>query len=182
MSHTNTNRMLDYWAARRGETLAPPRASIDPAEFSDVITQAFMIGRTRLGLYPFRLAGGLLEDLHRRALLGCDFMSLWAVGDRPKVQAAIEACLYRGEALVAQALARSLHGLEARLEIVMAPLINPTGEIDRILGLYQPVSPLFKLQNEPVERLFLQTIAFADGGMATPAPLRIAAVDGRRIA
>jgi hypothetical protein len=174
--------MIDYWSDRRGDALAPARAGIDPAEFSDVITQAFMIGRSRLGVYPFRLAGGLLEDLHRRPLLGVDFMSLWAVGDRAKVQTAIEAALYRGEALLAHVLGRSLQGHEARLEVVLAPLADSMGRIDRLLGLYQPTSPLFRLQNEPVERLFLQSIAFADNGMATPAPLRIAAIDGRRIA
>jgi hypothetical protein len=182
MSHTNTNRLINYWDARRGDALAHPRASIDPAEFSDVITQTFIIGRTRPGAYPFRLAGGLLEDLHRRTLVGADFMGLWAGGDRPKVQAAIESALNRGEALIAVALGRSLRGQEAKLEIILAPLANSAGRVDRLLGLYQPVSPLFKLQNEPIERLFLHSIAFADSGLETPSPLRIAAIDGRRIA
>jgi hypothetical protein len=182
MSHTNTNRMIDYWDARRGDALAPARADIDPAEFSDIITQTFIIGRTRAGVYPFRLAGGLLEDLHRRTLLGADFMALWSGTDRPKMQAAIESSLQRGEALTATALGRSLMSQEAKLEIILAPLADSAGRIDRLLGLYQPVSPLFKLQNEPIERLFLQSIAFADTGLETPSPLRIAAVDGRRIA
>jgi hypothetical protein len=182
MSHTNTKRMIDYWEARRGDALAPARTSIDPAEFSDVITQTFIIGRERAGIYPFRLAGGLLEDLHRRTLLGCDFMGLWSGGDRSKVQAAIESALNRGDALVATALGRSLTGQEAKLEIILAPLADSAGRVDRLLGLYQPVSPLFKLQNQPIERLFLQSIAFADTGLEIPSPLRIAAVDGRRIA
>jgi hypothetical protein len=182
MSHSNTTRMIDYWSALRGEGLAPSRASIDPAAFSDVITQSFMIGRTRSGAYPFRLAGSLLEDLHGRGLLHTDFMNLWAIGDRPKVQAAIEASLNRGEPLLAVALGRSLEGQEARLEILLAPVMNGSGGVDRMLGLYQAVSPLFRLQNQPVERLFLQDIAYAATGLATPVPLRIAAVDGRRIA
>jgi hypothetical protein len=182
MSHSNTNRMIDYWNVRKGDGLAPPRASIDPAEFSDVITQTFVIGRARAGVYPFRLAGGLLDDLHHTSLLASDFTTLWAIGDRPKMQAAIEAAVHRGSALLADVKGRTLQGLEARLEVFLAPLSNPTGQIDRLLGLYQPVSPLFRLQNQPIERLFLQNIAFAGAGEATPAPLRIAAIDGRRIA
>ena len=182
MSHSNTARMIDYWTARKGSALAPARAVIDPAEFSDVITQAFIIGRERLGVYPFRLAGGLLEDLHRRTLLGYDLMNLWSAGDRPKIQAAIESALQTGEAMVVQALGRTLHGQEARLELLLAPLADSSGRINRLLGLYQPTSPLFRLQNEPIERLFLQGIAYADTGAAVPSPLRIAAIDGRRIA
>ena len=182
MSHSNTARMIDYWTARRGDAPAPARAQIDPADFSDVITQAFIIGRERLGVYPFRLAGGLVEDLHRRTLLGYDMLSLWSAGDRPRIQAAIEAALNSGDALIVQALERTLQGHEARLELLLAPLADSYGRINRLLGLYQPTSPLFRLQNEPIERLFLQNIAYADNGQAIPSPLRIAAVDGRRIA
>jgi hypothetical protein len=182
MSHSNTTRLIDYWSARKGDGPAPSRAAIDPAHFSDIITQAFMVGRTRTGVYPFRLAGGLLEDLHRRPLLGADFMTLWAVSDRPRIAAAVESALHRGAALLAQVLGRTVQGHQAKLEIVLAPLASPTGQVDRMLGLYQPVSPLFRLQNEAIERLFLLDIAFADTGLAPPSPLRIAAVDGRRIA
>ena len=141
-----------------------------------------MIGRSRSGVYPIRLAGALLEDLHRRTLLAADFMSLWTMSDRPRLATAIEAALYSGEALVAQALGRTLKGHQAKLEIVLAPLANANGEVARMLGLYQPVSPLFRLQGEAIERLFLSDIAFAESGLAPPSPLRIAAVDGRRIA
>jgi hypothetical protein len=182
MSHSNTTRMIDYWNARKGDGQAPPRAAIDPAEFSDVITQAFMIGRTSAGAYPVRLAGALIEDLHKRTLLGADFLALWAVSDRPRLTAAIESALHNGEALVAQALGRTIQGHQTKLEIVLAPLAGPDGRVDRVLGFYQPVAPLFRLQGEAIERLFLLDIAFADSGAAPPAPLRIAAVDGRRIA
>jgi hypothetical protein len=181
MFHSNTTRMIDYWRSLRGADPAPPRANIDPVQFSDVITQTFMIGRVR-GAYPFRLAGSLLEDVHHRGLLGSDFMALWAMGDRPKIQAAIESALGRGEPLLAVALGRSREGFEARLEILLAPVMSPSGAVDRMLGLYQAISPLFRLQNQPIERLFLQDVAFAASGLATPTPLRIAAIDGRRIA
>jgi hypothetical protein len=174
--------MIDYWAAHKGEFVAPARADIDPADFPDIITQVFMIGRERSGVYPIRLAGALMEDLHRRPLRNTDFMDLWTIGDRSRLQAAIEPAVLRGQALRAEALGRSLQGEEARLQIMMAPLTNGSGQIDRLLGFYQPISPLFRLQGQPIERLFLQDIAFAETGMATPAPLRIAAVDGRRLA
>jgi hypothetical protein len=182
MSHSNTVRMIEYWSTLKGEEVAPPRASLNPADFSDILTQSFMIGRARPGEYQFRLAGALLEDLHRRPLRGSDFSALWTVGDRSKLQTAVEAALRRGEALLIETLGRSLQGREAKLEIMLAPFRGPLGKVDRLLGLYQPVSPLFLLQNQPIERLFLQEIAFASAGETVAAPVRIAAVDGRRIA
>ena len=174
--------MIDYWTALKGDGPAPSRALVDPAAFSDILTQAFMIGRGAAGAYPVRLAGALLEDLHKRVLLGSDFLGLWATTDRPRMAGAIESALRNGEALIAQALGRTIQGHQTKLEIVLAPLASADGQIDRVLGFYQPVSPLFRLQGEAIERLFLQDIAFADSGLAPPLPLRIAAVDGRRIA
>jgi hypothetical protein len=104
------------------------------------------------------------------------------MADRARVHSGIEAALTRGEALLMQAQGRTLSGQHARLEILMSPLAGAQGQVDRLLGFYQPVSPLFRLQNQPVERLYLLEAAFAGTGESAPSPLRIAAVDGRRIA
>ncbi len=182
MSHSNTNRMLSYWEARRGDRPAPLRSAIDPADFSDIMTQAFVVGREGAGVYPLRLAGALLDDLHRGPLPGSNFTELWAMADRPRLESAIERALGRGQALLVRAQGRSLSGQEAMLEILMSPLSGAHGRVDRLLGFYQPVSPLFRLQNQPIERLFLLDTSFPGSGEVVPEPLRLAAVGGRRIA
>lgn len=182
MSHSNTARMLGCWEDRRSGAGAALRSTIDPADFADVVTQAFLIGREKPGAYPFRLAGALLEDLHRGPLVGLDFVQLWAGADRMRLQNAVEAAFARRQALIALAHGRSLQGAEAKLEILLAPLADRQGQIDRLLGFYQPVSPLFRLQNQPIERLFLLEATLADSDDALAAPLRLAAVDGRLIA
>jgi hypothetical protein len=173
--------MLGYWEGQKGQGDCPERSSIDPAAFPEMVTQAFLLGRERAGAYPFRLAGALVEDLHGAALFGLDFMALWAPTDRSRVQAAVEAALSRRRSLIAAAYGRSLSGAEARLEILLAPLAGRQGRVDRLLGLYQPTSPLFRLQEQRIERLFLQELAFADGGEPVPAPLRLASINGRLI-
>jgi len=181
VSHSNTARMLGYWEGQRGLGGCPARSSIDPAAFAEVVTQTFVLGRERAGAYPFRLAGALIEDLHGAPLAGLDFAALWSPADRPRVQAAVEAALDRRRSLIAAAHGRSLSGAEARLEILLAPLAGRQGRVDRLLGLYQPTSPLIRLQGQRIERLFLREIAFADGGEPVPAPLRLASLDGRTI-
>jgi hypothetical protein len=98
------------------------------------------------------------------------------------MRAAIEAALNRRQSVIATAHGRSLAGGEARLEILLAPLASRHGQVDRLLGLYQPTSPLFRLQGDRIERLFLQELSFADGAEPIPSPVRLAALDGRRIA
>ena len=149
-----------------------------------MVTQAFVVGRERAGAYPFRLAGALLEDLHGAALCGLDFTVLWASPDRPRVQASIEAALVRRRSLIASAHGRSLAGLpkpEAGDHQLASADIGVAEVQTARSGLYQPTSPLFRLQDQRIERLFLQDIAFADGGEPVPSPLRLASVDGRLI-
>ena len=174
--------MQDYWEARRGDQNAPPSSSIDPAEFADVVTQAFVLGRARMGAYPFRLAGALLDDLHHGPLPGFDFAHLWVGADRPRIQRAVEAALSRLQILILHGQGRSLCGYQTRVEVLLAPLAGPKGQVDRLLGLYQPVTPLFRLHGQKLERLFLLEAEMAGGVEPAAPPLRIASVDGRRVA
>ena len=173
--------MLAYLDAHRGGRTAPPRAAIGPGGFADIVTQAFMVG-AKDDAYPMRLVGGLLQDLHHGPLLGSSFVDLWADTDRPQIRSALEAAVHRGAPLVAYALGRSQEGLQTRIEMMLAPLAGPVGRVDRLLGFYQPVSPLFRLQNQRIERLFLQEVAFAGESDRPAASLRLAALHGRRIA
>jgi hypothetical protein len=187
MSHSNPQRLTDYWRRRRGTALAPLRASVDPCDFADLLPQVFILGRAAAGQYPFRLAGSLLEDLHGDGLRRSDFMRQWTERDRIGLQTAMEAALRRGQAMVVDAQGATAEGHNADFEILLAPMISHTGQADRFLGLYQPASPLQRLRGQPVRRmsvLQVRPLAHASGGeYASPFPaLRLAAVGGRRIA
>lgn len=181
MFHSNTDKLIDYWRARKSDRQAPTRAAMDPSDFVDLLTHVFILGRTAPGQFSFRLAGGLLTDLHQRDLRRTDFAALWAPADRIRVAAALEASRRTVEPLVLTADARTLEGRTARIEILLAPLRADTLPIDRVIGLYQPLSPLVELRREPIAELGLLRSASADDRLGFPA-LRLAAVDGQRIA
>ena len=66
-------------------------------------------------------------------------------------------------------------------------MISRAGRVDRFLGLYQPVSPLQRLCGRPVARLTVQRVLTLSQDDEASRPhlfpqLRLAAVDGRRIA
>jgi hypothetical protein len=187
MFHSNTELLLDYWRARKGLAKAPPRALIDPADIAPLAPQLFIIGRRRPGEYAFRLAGGFVEDLHGGPLAASDPLKLWAPAYRTSLQLAWEAVRRQPEPLVIDSEARARGGQSVRLEITLAPLAGRDGEIDRLIGLYQPVTPVAALAGRPVETLLVRAIAAA-GSAATVAAasefprLKLAALDGRQIA
>jgi len=178
--HSNTERLIDYWRARKDGPLSPGRSSIEPTDFADLLPQSFILGRAVPGQYLFRLAGGQLARLHQRDLRRTDFLQLWRHADRPRLGAAMEAARRAGEPLIvtAQAVADTRHS--ARIEILMAPLRAEAEPQDRFLGLYQPLDPINLLRDRTsVEFGLIGFDAVAD---APPRPvIRLAAVDGRAI-
>jgi len=181
MFHANTQRLIDYWLARKGAAPAPARAAIDPAALPALLPQLFMLGRARPGHYVFRLAGGLVDELHGGRLAGSDALGLWTVAHRPPLQLALEASLRAPEPLVITAEGRAAHRQPLALEITFAPLAGADGDINRLLGLYQPITPVAALLGQALEALAMRSIATARFPNGSPR-LRLAAVDGRQIA
>ena len=72
MFHPSTERLINYWSARKTGGAIPSRASINPGEFFELTPQVFILGRDGPGSYPFRLVGGFVAELHRRDLRGED--------------------------------------------------------------------------------------------------------------
>jgi hypothetical protein len=177
MFHSNTELLLDYWRARKCDRLSPDRNAIDPCEITGLLPQVFILGRAGGGQYMFRLAGGMVGDLHRRDLRAVDFGSLWAPTDRPRVIAAMEAARRAAEPLVLTVEARTEYGPSGRLELLLAPLRAQNAPLDRYLGLYQPLTPLAALKGQPIAELDL--IRFASSSERELPRLRLAAVDGQ---
>jgi hypothetical protein len=181
MFHSNIELLIDYWRATRGEAPLPARADIDPADFSSLLSQVFIASRRQSGVYPLRLVGEFVIDLHGRSLRGDDLMRLWAPSHRIELQLALEQTLRRRDPVVISAEGRTDDGQPLRLEVLFAPFAGPDGEADRFLGLYQPTSSITALRGRPIRELLIRAVGGADA-RAVGQRLRLAALDGRRIA
>lgn len=178
--HSNTEMLIDYWRSRAFRSPAL-RAPIDPADFAPIAPQVFVLGRLGPGSYVFRLAGGLVRDLFGRDLRGEPVLDLWRMQDGGRLRIGLEAARRRPEPLVAQAHALTEHAA-LPIEILFAPLAGDDVRPDRVLGLVQPLTLVARLRGEPVRRLALEHLCSA-GPANEPAPrLKLAAVNGRRIA
>ena len=182
MFHSNTELLIDYWRERKGLDRAPARARINPADFASLLPQVFMLGRLRPGQYGFRLVGGLVGDLHGGHLSAADPILLWAPAYRASLQLALEAVRRQPEPLVIASQGRACGGQTLGLEITLAPLSGPNGDIDRLIGLYQPTTPVAALMGQPIETLVIRNITAAGSAGAAFPRLKLAAMDGRQIA
>lgn len=179
--HSNTEMLIDYWRGLTFGAQAPRRADVDPAHFAPLAPQTLVLGRTTSGHYPVRLAGGLVRDLFDRDLRGVNALSLWLGRDHTALRIALEGARRRPEPLVVNSMALADSAM-IEMEVLLAPLSGgPTGP-DRYLVLLQPLSPLARLRDTPVRQLAVACIRSA-GPANEPAPrIKLAAVNGRRIA
>lgn len=177
MSHSSTELLIDYWQNRISNGRAPARSTINPMDFPTLLPQVFMLGRLGPGDYAFRLAGGLLRDLHGHDLRQTSFARLWTENARLPVQTALERARRDVEPVHFQATALAGEHRMA-LEILALPIANEKGVVDRMLGLYQPKSPVARLRGAPIDVLMLDDVFADDSGRPK---IRLAAVGGQRV-
>jgi hypothetical protein len=160
----------------------PPRSAVDPTDFLNLLPQVFILGRRGPGQYHFRLVGGFIADLHGRDLRQDNLLRLWQADDRSQVQTALEAIRRRAEPLVIDCDAHPQAGPAMHMEITFAPLTGAGGDVDRIIGLYQPLSPVRGLMGQAALSLSVRAMSTSGAVQAEFPRLRLAAADGKRIA
>lgn len=195
MPHSSTVAFLDYWRGLPSDGgRAPAREHFDPARLRQMMPQMIMLS-TLDPRYRFRLSGGFLTALHGRELTDTFLLDRFAApGDETAALALGLACRqehpvllnvsasWRGQSLLPpedDALFRN-DTLEA--EIVLCPLRNPSGQVDRLVGLYQLLSPMPSLLRG---RMGPYTLLGSRLQVLKPrarAHLQLIAVEGRRIA
>lgn len=157
VKHPNTKTLLAYWNARRRGESAPQRADIAPEDLGSLLANLFLLRRMDQGHHVFRLAGTGLCRMHQREFRDQNFLSLWQGHDRAHVSALLEGALSTPApaSLVTEAV--SLDSEQTQVEIALLPLKGPEGWLDRVLGLYQPLTPR-PANSRPIVRHRLQAL------------------------
>lgn len=136
MIHPNSRILLNAWR----KMVINPKSIITEdgkPEYSDLLSQLFILTRTSEDIWIFSKAGDTIKYLCNRELEEQDFLSLWSGHDRVIATALIESALSESEAGIIRAAGKSLRGLRCDVEILLAPFESRNGL--KILGLYQPL-------------------------------------------
>ncbi len=181
MFHSNTEKLIATWRSHREGRRLPARTDLSPIDLGALLPQVFMLGREGDGEEVFRLSGGLMVDLHGRDLRGSSFYSLWSKLDRPQIASALARTRSGATPIVITADAMSERGDSMGVELTLAPLIGPSGEADRTIGLYQPISTVARLMGSNIKGLAVREVTTAEDYAPRP-PLRLVVDNGRRVA
>lgn len=179
MFHADTHLLIDHWThlSRRPGVVAdvPDRNSFHPDALGLRLPRLFMAEVAADGC-RLRTTGSWIESFHGASLTRQPLTTLWRDSSHAMVTAAVAQCVREARPVVIKAAI----GLSGDLiEVTLAPLRSASGQIDRIVGLYAPLSTLAFGDGD--SRLLTGRICIGMGHSGR-APLSLAAVDGRRIA
>jgi hypothetical protein len=179
MFHPDTQFLIEHWtrlstspAARGG---VPCRSALEPAALGLRLPRIFLAERPG-DHASLRLVGSWIEGFHDAALKDRPLSSLWRPASHPLLRASLIQSVREARPVVVVA---TVGEAASQIEIVLAPMRGPSGEADRVLGLYAPSETLALTRNE--SRLLTARLSVA-AGTAARAPLSLAAVGGRRLA
>lgn len=179
MFHTGTTRLIACWTGLNAGR-APARASFDPIQVADLLPQMFLLAREGDRL-AFRIAGESLRDLFGRPLKGADVFQLFSPPAQALARRSALQAIRDGRPMVLYSTGRGDGGGQLPLEIMLAPMLGADGVVDRLIGMVQPTASLVHLEGQPVREVSVRMAAPA-GSAPTRPPLRLAAVDGQRLA
>ena len=192
MPHSSTVSFLSYWRGLQTQPeKAPSRDHFDPARLKNLIPQMIMIS-TLDQSYRFRLSGGFLVALHGYELKDTSFLGLFRSPFQDTVKTAIQMCLRREQPLIMTVSAPwvprddsdSLSQTETvMVEICLCPMMNRTGTVDRVVGIYQTLTPPPKNTKGTIGRYNLvSSRLYEPHRRIGAAHLRLVALEGRSIA
>jgi hypothetical protein len=182
MFHSNTEKLIATWRSHREGRRLPARTDLSPIDLGPLLPQVFMLGREGDGEEVFRLSGGLVADLHGRDLRGSSFYALWSKLDRPQVAAALARSRSGATPVVITVDAMSERGESIGVELCLAPLVGPTGEVDRTIGLYQPISTVARLMGSSIRGFTIRDVAVVEDPQTVLPRLRLVVDNTRRVA
>lgn len=127
-----------YWEGLRPDAALPARSAVDPRGIEDALEYTFILECVAPGVARFRLSGMHLNDLMGMEVRGMPITAMFTPEARQSVSTVISAaCAAPQVSQLVLKAERSIGrpALEARM--LLAPLTDDFGEVNRILGCIQ---------------------------------------------
>lgn len=154
--HAYTQALIDAW--QRFSADAPEDGGPVTEDFPGLVDNLFVLACGSAEALTFRNIGTGVERLFGRDLVEHDFLSLWTSSDRAVVAAAAQCTVTEHGPTVINATASRLAGGAVDIEFTLAPIRNSRGEISRLLGLCQVLTPQQDPSARPIGAMRLEAV------------------------
>jgi len=189
MYSEKTTALFYYWMGLKQTRHAPNRRDIEPRQIKSLLPNLFMLERIDTKHIVFRLAGTAFCERYGREFRAHNFLSLWRGDDHLRIRVLTNDLLdhvrpglitYRGE---------SIDRLTLDSEILLLPICDELGRVNRLMGTAQPLKPPSSLRSRKIvkqwvldcEELDPTSALTAGSNNGAPRPLRVDTPDLRLV-
>jgi hypothetical protein len=165
MQNTTSQVLFKYWNDIRGTRMAPRRFEVEPARFSAILPETFVVECEAGEGHKFRLAGTRVTEKLGFELRGRDFSALFDTEHHPEIKPFLDHVTQQGGVGVIVAEMPTEGGRKARFELIVLPLIHTEDRITRLLGAISTCNHEPWLGSEPIKpgRILSREIIWPDG-------------------
>lgn len=126
-----------YWESLRRDGAIPPRSALDPRAMGPLLAHAMVLDRLRHGTVRVRLGGDVARDLMGMDVRGLPVRAFFAMPDRARALAAIEAVFDRPSWLEMDLISDDAAPMLTASMLVL-PLLDAAGQPTKALALLVP--------------------------------------------
>ncbi len=127
--------LYDYWNKIRDSRSAPKRVDINPAQIGPILSKTFIVEYRDDHQYYYRIAGSTVCDYYGKELHACSLLEQWQnIEDRYTVLNMFDSVRNRLCAGILHFEVMSNYNQTAKIEMLILPIMNEHGQVERILG------------------------------------------------
>lgn len=150
MGSRTSRRMFEYWNRLRGARIAPQRSEIEPVDISDILPDTFILEQWAGEKFRYRLAGTRLCAVTGGELKGIEWHAGWGPGDQEALFTMFRAMTRDGAGALLRLVADNPREQQVRMEVLLLPLLNGTGQMNRVIGTAAALDTPYWLGSQPL--------------------------------
>lgn len=140
MKHATSQFLFGYWDEIRDGRLAPKRFEIEPARMGSILPDTFILERSGINNFTFRLTGTRITERFKADLRHVGFADIWTDHDRKDVLDIVDNIKSRGGVGRIESIVQDDDGRTASVEYLILPLIHTRHSVDRMVGAMSVLS------------------------------------------
>ena len=178
-----------YWMGLKQTKQAPSRGDIEPRQIKSLLPNMFMLERIDTKHIIFRLAGTAFCERYGREFRAHNFLALWRGDDHLRIRSLTNDLLDRVRPGLITYRGESIDHLTLDSEILLLPICDEMGHVNRLIATAQPLKAPSSLKNRKIVRQWVldceeldpSTALTAVSNNGAPRPLRVDRPDLRLV-
>ncbi len=132
--HQTLAQVMDYWNSIREDERVPTRAHLDPRKIQNVLSNVFILDRTRPGIVRFRVAGHHLNELIGFEARGMPVRAFFDLTERRRLMEHVEICFTKPALLELDLISARDDQYPLTGRMIVLPMRDHEDKVTKALG------------------------------------------------